>query len=152
MTNAKPHRLPWEPAPNAVPGAAPWNAGPVGMPTDRDVWAYVMEWEGDEVVSLLHGRRQGSEFLLAGEDWAYHQVENVMAWVDVEERPVFSLALVRAGIADLERLERHGNGHAAEDWLHREALRAVVAGHPDAQAIAAAALESRAVKFTRYYS
>lgn len=40
---------------------------------------------------------------------------------------------------------------SVEDWLHREALRAVADGHRDAEAIAAAALKSRELKFSRYY-
>jgi hypothetical protein len=130
--------------------APAWKAGLDGMPTDRDVWAFLPIYDGEDEVELIRGRANGRWFDLAdGDD---RDVVRIICWIDTVERPGFSLALVKAGVAAMERLERHGHGHAVEDWLHRESLRAVVAGHPDAQAIAAAALESREVKFTRYYS
>lgn len=130
-----------------------WKADIDGVPTDRDVWAYLAVYDGEDEVELIRGRVDGRRFDLAGSDgWDDRDVANIICWIEVKDRPAFSLAVAKATATALERLERLGNGHAVEDWLHREALRAVVAGHPDAQAIAAAALESRAVKFTRYYS
>jgi hypothetical protein len=58
---------------------------------------------------------------------------------------------VRAGIEAMQQDPLTDQGRI-EAWLHREALRAVVAHHPNSHGIAAAALESREVKFTRYYS
>ncbi|KQO89455.1 hypothetical protein [Methylorubrum sp. SL192] len=123
------------------------------MPADRDVWAYLYHYRDDEDFGLLRGRYDAEfrEFWWAGGSLT----TSVLAWVDTEEQPAFCIEAVRACIASLQPLVDNCDdeiAHMAEDWLHREVLRAVVAGHPDAQAIAAAALESRAVKFTRYYS
>lgn len=132
-----------------------WKAGHERMPPDRDVWAYIYHYDDDEDVVLLRGRFdvRFREFEPAGTKGSL--TTSVLAWVDAGEQPAFCIEAVRACIASLEPLveDCHDEiAHMAEDWLHREALRAVVAGHPDAQAIAAAALESRKVKFTRYYS
>ena len=132
--------------------APSWKAGHEGMPTDRDVWAYVYAHDTEDDIELARGRAARSDFKLAGDEWEYREIKDAACWIDTDERPAFSIEVVRAAIAALADLERTGQGHVFEDWLHREALRAVVAGHPDAQAIAAAALDSRAVKFTRYYS
>ncbi|MCJ2075400.1 hypothetical protein MKK68_06965 [Methylobacterium sp. E-016] len=73
---------------------------------------------------------------------------------DVEERPSLSVEAVDAIVAALadQRVIRWGCAdHIVEDWLHREALRAVVDGHRDAQALAAAALKTSDLKFSRYY-
>jgi hypothetical protein len=134
--------------------AQAWKAGHEGMPPDRDVWAFIYDHEHEEDVQLVRGCADGRDFVLAvkGDDDPWYETGHVICWFDGEERPSFSVAVVKAIVASLAELERTGLGHVVEDWLHREALRAVVAGHPDAQAIAAAALESRTVKFTRYYS
>ncbi|GBU19237.1 MULTISPECIES: hypothetical protein [unclassified Methylobacterium] len=132
-----------------------WQAGPDGVPADRDVWAYVYNTYDKEDIVLIRGRYDARfrEFEPAGSKGSLST--SVLAWIDTEEQPAFGIEAVRACIASLQPLSDNCHdeiAHMAEDWLHREALRAVVAGHPDAQAIAAAALESRAVKFTRYYS
>ncbi len=130
-----------------------WKADIDGVPTDRDVWAYLAVYDGGgRGRADPRPRRRPQVRPRRQRRVDDRDVANIICWIEVKDRPAFSLAVAKATVTALERLERLGNGHAVEDWLHREALRAVVAGHPDAQAIAAAALESRAVKFTRYYS
>ncbi|WP_342112070.1 hypothetical protein [Methylobacterium sp. SI9] len=107
-----------------------WKAGSTGIPSDRDVWAYIHN-HGTRDIELLRGRDDQGDFMPPGEDWTDLHTGSVVCWLDAEEQPSFGVATVRAGI---------------------EALRAVAAHHPDAHGIAAAALESRTVKFTRYYS
>lgn len=135
--------------------APAWKAGPDGVPADRDVWAYVYDYHHEEDVALLRGRYDGQfrEFKPAGTKGSL--TTSVLAWIDTDEQPAFGIEAVRACIASLAPLADNCHdeiAHVAEDWLHREALRAVVFGHPDAKAIAEAALESRQVMFTRYYS
>lgn len=135
--------------------AAAWNAGHRGIPTDRPVWAYFFEsgCGGDDAVMLLRGvsDKDGEMFDDDGDGWG--RFGTLVCWIDVEERPTLSVAAVDAIAAALvdPSIRWTCGDHIVEDWLHREALRAVVDGHPDAHAIAAAALKTRELKFSRYY-
>jgi hypothetical protein len=42
--------------------------------------------------------------------------------------------------------------HGAADDLHQQVLRAIAAGHPDAQILAAAALRTEDIEFDRWYA
>ena len=42
--------------------------------------------------------------------------------------------------------------HSSADWLHELVLRAVAAGHPDSQILAAAALRTNDIEFDRWYA
>lgn len=61
---------------------------------------------------------------------------------DVAQR----LALIASQTDDPETV------HGAEDWLHEQVLRAVAAGHPDSQILAAAALRTYDIDFDRWFA
>lgn len=63
---------------------------------------------------------------------------------DVTQRVTYIAAKGERG----EEEEAHG----AEDRLHRQVLRAVAAGHPDSQILAAAALHTNDLNFERWYA
>ncbi|MGE8128484.1 hypothetical protein ACQKQD_16035 [Methylobacterium sp. NPDC080182] len=135
-----------------------WQSGHKGIPTDRPVWAYFFDSGGeDEHVTLLRGVSEvdgevfSAECNPDGDEWP--RFGHVVCWIDFEERPSLSVEAVDAIVVALSEAGIHWScgDHIVEDWLHREALRAVVDGHRDAPAIAAAALKSRELKFSRYY-
>jgi hypothetical protein len=136
-----------------------WQSGHKGIPTDRPVWAYfyVGRSSDEDAVLLLRGvsDEDGERFTAVwnpdGDEWP--EFGNVVCWIDVEERPSLSVEAVDAIVVALSGAGIHWScgDHIVEDWLHREALRAVVDGHRDAAAIAAAALKSRELSFSRYY-
>lgn len=127
-----------------------WQTSHRGLPTDRDVWAW--RYSPDTgAVELQRGRDVDGDFMVAGEEWwAAYGVGNVICWIDGEECPELSVEAVGAIVASLPDLSGCLD-HIVEDWLHWFALQAVVDGHRDAPAIAAAALKSRDLKFSRYY-
>ncbi|WP_156311682.1 hypothetical protein [Methylobacterium platani] len=141
----------------AAPAKPNWQSGHQGIPTDRPVWAIFFESGSgeDEDVMLLRGvsDEDGEVFTVQHKgDW--DRYGHVVCWIDVEERPPFSVEAVDAIVAALANQSGIHWGcadHIVEDWLHREALRAVVDGNRDAPAIAAAALKSREIRFSRYY-
>ncbi|MFF9550870.1 hypothetical protein [Methylobacterium fujisawaense] len=135
-----------------------WRSGHDGIPTDRPVWAYF--YVGTSIdegpVLLLRGvsDEDGEEFTVDYEGRPWDRDGHVVCWIDVEERPSLSVEAVDAIVAAMGAWALYysgGGDHIVEDWLHREALRAVADGHRDAPAIAAAALKSRELKFSRYY-
>lgn len=135
-----------------------WQSGHKGIPTDRPVWAYFFESGSveDEPVMLQRGVSDwdGEVFTVQHErvgDW--DRYGHVVCWIEVEERPSLSDEVVDAIVVALSGADIHWScgDHIVEDWLHREALQAVADGHRDAPAIAAAALKSRELKFSRYY-
>ncbi|ACB27260.1 hypothetical protein [Methylobacterium radiotolerans] len=86
-----------------------------------------------------------------GEDWpADFGLGNVICWIDVEECPELTAEAVGDIVESLPNLFGCLD-HIVEDWLHLLALQAVADGHRDARAIAAAALKSRELTFSRYY-
>ncbi|WP_437871139.1 hypothetical protein ACSD7O_19425 [Methylorubrum extorquens] len=133
-----------------------WQSGHKGIPTDRQVWAYFYVGTSDEDdVLLLRGvsGEDGEVFTVEHEGKPWGRDGHVVCWIDVEERPTLSVEAVEAAVASLGTRAFYYSGgvdHAVEDWLHREVLRAVADGHQDAPAIAAAALKSRELKFSRY--
>ncbi|MET7244134.1 hypothetical protein ABZT49_12260 [Methylobacterium sp. EM32] len=133
-----------------------WQSGHEGIPTDRPVWAYFYDnGSGDgQDVTLLRGvsDEDGETFTVDYEGRPWERDGHIVCWIDAQERPSLSVEAVEAILAVLpsEAFDLC-LGHVVEDWLHREALRAVVDGHRDAPAIAAAALKSRELKFSRYY-
>jgi len=137
--------------------AAAWNTGHKDIPTDRPVWAYVYVGTSsdEEPVLLLRGVSDGDGggFTIDYEGRPWDRDGHVISWIDVEQRPTLSVEAVDAIAAALIDYSIHWYciDHIVEDWLHREALWAVVDGHPDAQAIAADALRTRELKFSRYY-
>jgi plasmid stability protein len=62
--------------------------------------------------------------------------DDVLAWVDA----------VRAASADDEC------AHAEEDRLHQSVLRAIANGHADPASLAAAALKTTDIDFSRWYA
>ncbi|MCJ2040963.1 hypothetical protein MKK55_18710 [Methylobacterium sp. J-059] len=136
-----------------------WQSGHRGIPPDRPVWAYFYESGSgeDEDVMLLHGISDegGEVFTVQHErvrDW--DRYGKIVCWIDVEECPALSVEAVDAivaALADQRGIYWGCADHIVEDWLHRAALQAVVDGHRDAAGIAAAALKSRELKFSRYY-
>ena len=79
---------------------------------------------------------------------------HVVCWIDVDDQPLFSVEAVDAIVPALDTRVFYysgGGDHVVEDWLHRFALQAVAGGHRDAPAIAAAALKTRELKFSRCY-
>jgi len=135
-----------------------WQSGHKGIPTNRPVWAYFFESGSveEEPVMLLRGVgvEGGEEFETQFEGQRWDRYGHVICWIDVEERPSLSVKAVDAIVAAMGARALYfsgGGDHIVEDWLHREALRAVADGHRDAPAIAAAALKSRELKFSRYY-
>ena len=127
-----------------------WQSGPGGLPEDRDVW--VWKYSPDtRCVELQHGRDVDGEFMLQGEDWPDDfGLENVICWIDAEDAPELSAEAVDAIVKRIPGMSGCLD-HIVEDWLHWFALRAVVDRHRDAQAISAAALKTRDLKFSRYY-
>ncbi len=131
-----------------------WQSGAAGLPNDRPVWAYFYQGNsmGEEPVLLVRGvvDEDGEDIKAEGETWPRHGY--VVAWVETEERPPLTVGTVDAFVAALGDFKMSfGADHICEDWLHETALQAVVDGHPDAKAIAAAALKSRGLPFSRYY-
>jgi len=134
-----------------------WQSGHKGIPTDWQVWAYFYVGTSidEDLVLLLRGVSDGDgeRFTVDYEGRPWDRDGHVVCWIDVEERPSLSVEAVEAIVVALSGAGIHWScgDHIVEDWLHREALRAVADGHRDASAIAAAALKSRELKFSRYY-
>ncbi len=126
-----------------------WNIGHASIPSDRDISAYVYSYEACDII-MVRGHGDDGDFIMEGEDWPGHCLGNVVAWFDGGPAAELTVDLVQAIVAKLTSLSGSMD-HIVEDWLHRTALKAVVDGHPDARAIAAAALKSRELKFSRYY-
>lgn len=69
------------------------------------------------------------------------------------ETPIQGLAEIRARVEKLNASHGDDEGaHCEEDSIRRAALRAIAAGTPDASAIAAAALETDNLDFSRWYA
>lgn len=131
-----------------------WQSGAAGIPTDRPVWAYFYQGNsmGEEPVLFARGvvDEDGEGLKPEGETWP--RSGHVIAWIETEERPSLTVEAVEAFVAALpdDRFSC-GADHICEDWLHEAALQAIEDGHPDPVAIAAAALKSRSLSFSRYY-
>ncbi|MGU3476918.1 hypothetical protein [Methylobacterium sp. D48H] len=132
-----------------------WRSGPTGIPTDRPVWAYFYQGNSMSEEPVLFARglvdEDGEGITVEGEAWP--RSGHVVAWIETEERPPLTVESVDAFVAALGDFKlSFGADHICEDWLHEAALQAVVDGHAHAKAIAAAALKSRDLPFSRYYS
>ncbi|SFU50280.1 MULTISPECIES: hypothetical protein [unclassified Methylobacterium] len=131
-----------------------WQSGADGIPTDRPVWAFFYQGcsMSEEPVLLARGKveEDGEEFTAEGE--TFLRYGHVIAWIEAQERPPLTVEAVESFVAALgDHKLSFGADHICEDWLHGTALQAVVDGHPDAVAIAAAALKSRDLPISRYY-
>lgn len=132
-----------------------WQSGHKGIPTDRPVWAYFYEGgstEGDDVTLVRGVAKLDGDVFTVDDDGGSDLYGHVVSWIDVEERPVLSVEAVDAIVVAIAEAGIHWScaDHIVEDWLHRFALRAVADGHREAPAIAAAALKTRELTFSRY--
>lgn len=72
-----------------------------------------------------------------------------------EENKLIDLEGVKIGLKEIQEEVEDYNpdyAHEAEDRLRHEVLRAIAAGAPNAQELAAEALKSSEMQFERWYS
>ena len=121
------------------------------MPKETPIWVF-SRTEDDEDFACLAGQWDGSRF------WPWSSSKpsgdpktqfEVILWSEAPfERAALYQALLEALKGGEHWCERD---HMIEDWMHRNALRLVIAGEHDAIEIATLALKSRDIDFSRYY-
>ncbi|KQP62135.1 hypothetical protein [Methylobacterium sp. Leaf112] len=127
-----------------------WHVGFKGLSDVKAAWAYVYEGNEGEPVRLVRGSfRDG--FYEEGTERSLGY--RVICWTDAADRPSFDQAAVRALLGGIEQVVEYEQSvaFATENWLHRQALEAVVYGNPEAIEIAQLALGSHHIEINRYY-
>lgn len=118
-----------------------------GLPENVTVWAFVRS-HCDEDFGIATGVWDGDRITVEGTNHVFYD-DDIIVWsgAPMHDVPLYE-ALLEALKSGRHWCERD---HMIEDWMHRMALRLVVDGAEGAKEIAALALKTRELEFSRYY-
>lgn len=121
------------------------------MPKETPIWVFARTHDDEDFVCLA-GQWDGSRFWPWSSSKPHDDLKmqsDIILWSEVPfEKAGLYEALLEALRSGEHWCERD---HMIEDWMHRTALRLVVDGADGAIEIAALALKSREIDFSRYY-